>query len=54
MGAKVIFVQKQFSDRDARMIAKETGVRLVHIDPLAEDYMENMDMASRKFMEALQ
>lgn len=54
MDAKVIFVQKQFNDKDAKMIAQQTGVKLVQIDPLAEDYIKNMELASAKFYEALQ
>lgn len=51
---KTIFVQKQFSDTDASMIARETGARLVHIDPLTEDYINNMKKISVLFAEALQ
>ncbi|MBT5027692.1 MAG: zinc ABC transporter solute-binding protein [Nitrospinaceae bacterium] len=39
---KVIFVQKQFSLSIARKIANMMGARVREIDPLAEDYMENM------------
>lgn len=54
LGIKVIFVQKQFSETDAGMIARETGARLVQVDPLAENYIENMRSVSRLFSEALQ
>ena len=36
--AQVIFVQQEFSDRSARMIAEQTGVRVVSINPLADDW----------------
>ncbi len=36
-GIDTIFVQPQFSRRDAETIARETGARVVAIDPLAHD-----------------
>jgi len=51
---RVIFVQKQFSETDAQMIARETGAKLVQVDPLAENYLENMKRVSKEFSEALQ
>jgi zinc transport system substrate-binding protein len=54
MNIKVIFVQKQFSETDALMIGRETGARLVTVDPLAENYIENIDVVSTLFAEALQ
>ena len=54
MNIKVIFVQKQFSETDASMIGRETGARLVQVDPLAENYIENIDKVSSMFTEALQ
>lgn len=54
LGIKTIFVQKQFSDTDAQMIARQTGARLVQVDPLDENYIENMKLVSRLFSEALQ
>lgn len=53
MKIPVIFVQKQFSTMDAQMIATETGARLIQVDPLAEDYIANMDKVSKLFSEAL-
>lgn len=53
-GIKVIFVQKQFSEMDAAMIARETGAKLVQVNPLAENYIENMQKVTRLFVEALQ
>ena len=39
---KVIFVQKQFSLSAAENIAKMIGATIHEMDPLAEDYLENM------------
>lgn len=38
----VIFVQTQFSQKSAESIAEKIGAKVVAIDPLAENYMENM------------
>ncbi len=38
----VIFVQKQFSTKSAKALAEETGISVVQIDPLAENYVENL------------
>lgn len=52
-GARLIFVQPQFSTRSAQVIAEAIGGVVVPLDPLAEDYLENLaDMAS-KIEEAL-
>ncbi len=42
LGIKVIFAQKQFSLSIARKIAKMIGATVYEIDPLAEDYLQNM------------
>lgn len=41
-GVGAIFVQKQFSQTQARAVAEAIGARIVVIDPLAEDYPENL------------
>jgi zinc transport system substrate-binding protein len=51
---KVIFVQAQFSRRAAETIAQAIGARVVAVDPLAEDYMNNLRQTARRFAEALQ
>ncbi len=38
----MIFVQPQFSQAQAKTLAEALGVRVVAIDPLAEDYLENL------------
>ena len=35
-------------------IAKQIGARIVQVDPLAENYIENMKLSSDMFVEALQ
>jgi zinc transport system substrate-binding protein len=51
---KVIFVQAQFSRRAAETIAQAIGARVVAVDPLAEDYMNNLRQVARSFAEAMQ
>jgi zinc transport system substrate-binding protein len=50
---KVIFVQPQFSDSDAKTIAGYIGAKVVYVDPLAENYLENLYQTTRQFVEAL-
>jgi zinc transport system substrate-binding protein len=49
LGIKVIFVEPQFSRSSAEMVAREIGGRVVAIDPLAEDYIENMRKVAAAF-----
>jgi zinc transport system substrate-binding protein len=42
LGIKVIFVQKQFSLSIAEKIAKMIGASVREMDPLAEDYLDNI------------
>jgi zinc transport system substrate-binding protein len=46
---KVIFVQSQFSTRSAEVLAQEIGGEVVAVDPLAKDYITNMDNVSDIF-----
>jgi zinc transport system substrate-binding protein len=46
---KVIFVQPQFSTRSAQAVAEEIGGEVVAVDPLAKDYIANMDKVSDIF-----
>ncbi len=41
-GIKVIFVQTQFDTRAAESAARAVGGKVVGLDPLAEDYMNNL------------
>jgi zinc transport system substrate-binding protein len=51
---KVIFVQTQFSRRTARTIAQALGARVVAVDPLAEDYLNNLRRVAGQFAAAMQ
>ena len=41
-GIKIIFVQKQFPVSTAKTIANSIGGKVAAIDPLAEDYVDNL------------
>ncbi|OAV66283.1 putative zinc transport system zinc-binding lipoprotein AdcA precursor [Bacteroidales bacterium Barb6XT] len=40
--ARIVFVQQEFDTKNAEIIARETGCRLVRINPLAYDWPEEM------------
>ena len=46
-GINTVFVQKQFSTRAASTLAEELEGRVVVLDPLAEDYFENLRQAAK-------
>jgi zinc transport system substrate-binding protein len=46
---KVIFVQPQSSTRSAQAVSEEIGGEVVAVDPLAKDYIANMDNVSDIF-----
>jgi len=52
-GVRVIFVQPQFSQRAAETIARRIGGVVVPLDPLAEDYVANLEQMAQKVREAL-
>jgi zinc transport system substrate-binding protein len=52
-GIRVVFVQAQFSRADAEMIAREIGGRVVVVDPLAENYTENLRHVAAMLAKAL-
>jgi zinc transport system substrate-binding protein len=52
-GAKVIFVQPQFDQRNAQTVAKEIGGRVVPLDPLAEDVLGNLKTIADNIASAL-
>jgi len=52
-GVRVIFVEPQFSPRGAEVIAKEIGGAVVPIDPLARDYITNLETIASKIKEGL-
>jgi zinc transport system substrate-binding protein len=48
----VVFAEAQESTREAETIAREIGGTVRVIDPLAGDYLANMDRVSQAFMES--
>jgi len=48
-GIGIIFVQKQFSKTSAETVARAIGGKVVHIDPLARDYLKNMKAIADRF-----
>lgn len=46
-GVKTIFVQPQFDKRIAAQVAKAIDGNVVSVDPLAEDYVDNLRQAAR-------
>ncbi len=52
-GVKVIFVQPQFDPRSAQSIATAIGGRVVALDPLAENSVENMKNMAVKIGSAM-
>ncbi len=51
---RVIFTQAQFSTRTAEVIAREIGGTVIAIDPLAENYCENLMHIAETMAENLQ
>jgi zinc transport system substrate-binding protein len=52
-GIRTIFIQPQFSTRQAEIIASEIKGSLVPADPLAENWMENIRSVATSLKEAL-
>lgn len=52
-GAKVLFVQPQFSDRSARLVAEAIGGAVVPMDPLAHDVLANLERMAQAVARAL-
>lgn len=50
---KVIFVQRQFSQRNAQTIARAIGGRVVVVDPLSGEYRDNLRRVAQVFAEAM-
>ncbi len=51
---RVIFVQSQFSRRNAETIARAIDGRVIAVDPLAERYSENLLLVAKAFAEAVE
>ena len=52
-GVRVLFVQPQFSRREAQTVARELSARVVALDPLARDYPDNLRRMARAVLEGL-
>ncbi len=52
-GVKLIFVQPQFARQSAEAVAQAIGGAVVPLDPLAEDYLNNLLDVAAKVQEAL-
>jgi zinc transport system substrate-binding protein len=50
---QAIFVQKQFSQKVAKTIADSIQAQFIVVDPLAENYIENLTNAARTFAQAM-
>ena len=46
---KLVIVQPQFSEVQAKMIANTINAKIVILDPLAEDYLNNMHKVANVF-----
>jgi len=53
-GARAIFVQPEFQQSSAHVIAKVTGAAVVAIDPLAENYLANLRSIAQAVTGSLQ
>ena len=51
--ATVLFSQLQYHPASAQAFAREIGARIVMLDPLAEDYINNMRYVARQFARSL-
>ena len=50
---RVVFVQPQFSSKRAELVAREIGGQVVLADPLALDWLTNLQAVAGKFDAAL-
>ena len=46
---KIIFVQPQFNSNSARTLARQIGGKVVFVDPLAEDWANNLRVVAKIF-----
>jgi zinc transport system substrate-binding protein len=42
LNVKTIFIQRQYNNKGARLVADQLGAKLVMLDPYAEDYLNQM------------
>ncbi len=50
---RIIFVQPQISPQTVSMIANEIGGEVITADPLAENWLENMNIVAKKFRDSM-
>ena len=50
---KVIFVQKEFSSKMAKVIAKEAGAKVIKVSPLSLDWAKNLELVAKIFVSNL-
>jgi zinc transport system substrate-binding protein len=50
---KIVFVQPQFSSKSAEQVAREIGGQVAFVDPLAENWPENLREVATKFRAAV-
>lgn len=53
-GVKIIFVQPQFDERSAQQVAYAIGGKVVSIDPLSADYIDNIREVAKQIAAAVQ
>lgn len=53
-GVRVVFVQPQFSQKEAKTIAEAIGGEVLAVDPLAPDYIDNLRRVADTFARNLQ
>jgi zinc transport system substrate-binding protein len=53
-GIMVVFVQKQFSKKSAAAVARAINGKVIQIDPLAADYLDNMRKIAESFAKVMQ
>ena len=49
-----VFVEPQFNPKAAEVISREMSARLISLDPLAPDYLENMRYAGKEIAQSMQ
>ncbi|MDD5095056.1 MAG: zinc ABC transporter substrate-binding protein [Dehalococcoidia bacterium] len=50
---RVIFAETQFNPQSAKVIAKEIGGKVIMVDPLARDYIVNMQTLADEMIQAM-
>jgi zinc transport system substrate-binding protein len=53
-GIRVVFVQKQFSKESAETVAKAIWGKVIQVDPLSREYLQNMRKIAETFVKVMQ